>query len=635
MRRLWLRVLIGCAVLACAIVWWWVSRPGTPSRLTAFLPVKGVNAAAFIDDPADLTAALESRFSADETTFFAEDTIKALDFDPRDADTWDNTGLDEGAGVGVLLFSATGNAPIVLAEVDSEKRFFEWLRQTLGDGVAPRVEAAGDVRVLTLANTRLLLGRRGPYTAFMRGGDNRIEGFRAFLRGEGRLVTEGPLRAMFRTAATSPRMVAFAKTTELARVTGEAPAFVQQFLAAKAPMVSGFLDDVGGAVNILLTSAGRQSLRRLTAVRGTPPAFSRLMPKAGWSALRVSLDLGEIFKALPALKFFYGDALRQWAGWTYVEAAQRAHARIGGRLSGHIVIAFSNTSLADLLAQPDPTQAEWAVFAGIAPNEERPSLDGLDAPASYVDRIAVFASSREVLDRIITGRADGGPGPEAHRLLDADVLFGLTLTARELLDTLESAVPPGVFDLFKTSRLARQPHLSVGFALEPDGVVSRGDTSALIATAGLVSVIVYPDLVRRRRERWRREAQVFVDRIAQGAIQAWQRRVPNTTDGRAEPSTFPPNEPATPRDVDSDCGPFPVNPTQWDTPGWRALNFATFGTHRYRYAFTADAAGFTARAIGDLDCDGVTSTFETIGRVVGPPGAGEVIVTTTQVRPQE
>ena len=111
--------------------------------------------------------------------------------------------------------------------------------------------------------------------------------------------------------------------------------------------------------------------------------------------------------------------------------------------------------------------------------------------------------------------------------------------------------------------------------------------------------------------------------------------MPNAADGRALPPRFPPSEPATPVKTDSNCGPFKVDPRHWDSPGWQALNFATYDSHRYRYAFDSGPDGFTARAIGDLDCDGVTSTFETIGRVVGPPNAGEVILTTSQVRSQE
>ncbi len=60
--------------------------------------------------------------------------------------------------------------------------------------------------------------------------------------------------------------------------------------------------------------------------------------------------------------------------------------------------------------------------------------------------------------------------------------------------------------------------------------------------------------------------------------------------------------------------------TDWDQPTWRALGF-DLRSHRYRYQFLSSGLGpkarFTARALGDLDCDGVQSTYERIGWVDG------------------
>ena len=632
MRRLWVKLLLASVVVALAFVWWWISRPGAPSRLTAFLPAKGVNAAVFIDDPADLILSLEKRFAVDGAeTFSSEDVIKALKFDPSDGDTWAHIGIAEDAGVAVVLYEATGNAPIILAQIDDEVLFEKWLMDVVSDGETGGRRGDRDLRMVTLANTQLLVGRRGPYSAIMRGGESRIGAFQAFLAAEGRLITNGPLRAMFLTAATKPRMVAFAQTEKLAQLAGEAP--VTQFLTVRAPLVSGYFDDVQGVVAISLTESGRQDLKALTRVHGAPPAFSRLMPARDWSALRVSLDLGQAFEDLPLLKYGLRIKYPQWGGWAYVDGVERTYARIGSRLSGHFVVAVSNASLAEVLANPGQAELDWAVLAGIAPNEARPALNGLEAPARYVNGIAVFASSPKVLD-LIKPAADGEPA-STHKLLDDELLLGLTLTAKELLDTLESAVPPSVFELFKTSNLAQQAQLSIGFALKPEGIVSRGDTSALIATAGLVALVVYPDLARRRRARWQREARIFVGRIAEGAIAAWERRVPNDTDGRAAPRSFPADEPLTPPHAKADCEPFEADASQWDTPGWQALNFAVYDTHRYQYSFESGPNGFTARAIGNLDCDDVTSTFEAIGRIVGPADAGEVILTTTEIRAQE
>ena len=57
----------------------------------------------------------------------------------------------------------------------------------------------------------------------------------------------------------------------------------------------------------------------------------------------------------------------------------------------------------------------------------------------------------------------------------------------------------------------------------------------------------------------------------------------------------------------------------WGAAGWQALNFGVRDPFYYQYQFISSGTGtnakFTARAIGDLNCDGRLSTFERIGRV--------------------
>ncbi len=60
----------------------------------------------------------------------------------------------------------------------------------------------------------------------------------------------------------------------------------------------------------------------------------------------------------------------------------------------------------------------------------------------------------------------------------------------------------------------------------------------------------------------------------------------------------------------------------WNDPSWVMLAYSMDDPHLYRYEFISSgvstASTFTARAKGDLDCDGVESTFEAYGRI----GAG-------------
>jgi type IV pilus assembly protein PilA len=58
--------------------------------------------------------------------------------------------------------------------------------------------------------------------------------------------------------------------------------------------------------------------------------------------------------------------------------------------------------------------------------------------------------------------------------------------------------------------------------------------------------------------------------------------------------------------------------TQWDTSGWSALKFSMDDPHYFQYVYEATGtdttAEFSARALGDLDCDSVLSTFEMVGK---------------------
>ena len=71
--------------------------------------------------------------------------------------------------------------------------------------------------------------------------------------------------------------------------------------------------------------------------------------------------------------------------------------------------------------------------------------------------------------------------------------------------------------------------------------------------------------------------------------------------------------------------------TQWETEMWTALQFSVPDPHYFSYTYETldEYAEFTARANGDLDCDGVYSTFEMFGRVdaalaEGTTGSGAV-----------
>ena len=55
-----------------------------------------------------------------------------------------------------------------------------------------------------------------------------------------------------------------------------------------------------------------------------------------------------------------------------------------------------------------------------------------------------------------------------------------------------------------------------------------------------------------------------------------------------------------------------ADPSRWATAGWQALQFSIDDDHRFTYEYIPDPSGRSAviRAVGDLDCDDVTSLYE-------------------------
>jgi hypothetical protein len=97
------------------------------------------------------------------------------------------------------------------------------------------------------------------------------------------------------------------------------------------------------------------------------------------------------------------------------------------------------------------------------------------------------------------------------------------------------------------------------------------------------------------------------------------------------PGVFPPSAPLTPGPPPrASCEVDP--PGAWDLETWRALDFRPVpaGTpHCFAFAFDSATspgqATFRAHAHGDLDGDGILSTFEVTGRAIDGDGRGAVL----------
>ena len=140
-----------------------------------------------------------------------------------------------------------------------------------------------------------------------------------------------------------------------------------------------------------------------------------------------------------------------------------------------------------------------------------------------------------------------------------------------------------------------------------------------VAIVGILAAVAIPAYSKYVRKAKTSEARQMIEKIYNGA------RVYYTDQrtGRNQVQPIPPQFPATYALTpaisccaggNDKCMP---DAAVWAAPTWKALAFSMDDPHFYRYEIVTTGVGpgssFTARAQGDLDCDGIESTFEMFG----------------------
>jgi len=139
----------------------------------------------------------------------------------------------------------------------------------------------------------------------------------------------------------------------------------------------------------------------------------------------------------------------------------------------------------------------------------------------------------------------------------------------------------------------------------------------VVAIVGLLASIAVPTLIHYIAKAKSTEARMHVEKIYNGARIYWLE--PHGAPGAITPlpPQFPDTQAATPAISCCASGGARCLPSQaqWQDATWVALGFSMDDPHYYQYEFVANANEFTARAIGNLDCDADFSAFGMIGRV--------------------
>ena len=126
-----------------------------------------------------------------------------------------------------------------------------------------------------------------------------------------------------------------------------------------------------------------------------------------------------------------------------------------------------------------------------------------------------------------------------------------------------------------------------------------------------------PEAIRSETE----EATVNLRKLFDSSVAYFEHEMVDNS-GRILPKSFPPSTGPTPAGSPCDYPGrrYPENSKLWsDNATWSALMFSVDEPHYYRYTYLSEGSGktarFTVRAYGDLNCNGVWSTFERLGSV--------------------
>lgn len=166
---------------------------------------------------------------------------------------------------------------------------------------------------------------------------------------------------------------------------------------------------------------------------------------------------------------------------------------------------------------------------------------------------------------------------------------------------------------------ARHPETRYG-RIAADG--GGAGTMVAVGAAGIMAAVAVPAFLKYMRRSKTAEASANLRRIYDAAAAWHQTECARLGRKCAKKFKFPASVPLTPSGVACENGESKArapHPNDWQHPTWKALKFEITEPSLYQYEFVSEGEGpkarFTARAVGDLDCNGVFSTFERAGAI--------------------
>lgn len=569
------------------------------------------------------------------------------------------------------LWSAAGVAwPVVLARVTDRGRLVGALAR-VGVEVTVSLPETDGVARATWKGGRALVGERGGWTAVLvldgaevwaeavegggasgaasagspagagsggagsggaRGDLKALEvarpAFAAWLAGEAGLVESKagaalrfPVGARAWMAGFSAALVA--RLPDLGAEAGLAAFYAERFGAVAASVGA---DLRSGSLRVLADAEAVAALRQVFVPERVSPGLARFVDPAA-AVVGFSVDPGRVFDGVVALLpakrgdlrgkvVIAQNAVPILLGVSQVDlaAAFTGHGAVvmpAGFAAGHpptmVVLGVGDGAVAErvvpvlidkLVAQEPGAKREATLLGG------RPGfvLTAHPAPAFFVlvDGVLLVSPERAAVEAAVE-RAAGAVAGTAG-LIDSGAFWSMAMPLSAMEVVFESVPADQRALMAAGSKLWGErvgDPITVALRVDDEGIVSEGPVAALLvgAVAG-VGAAAFERYLARSKEA---QARMALRQLYEGGL---RRSVEGTLP--ASVALWPAADPC----AGGGVGGYEATAATWDHPTWIGLGFAPVGLQSYRYGFEKTDDGFIVRAVGDLDCDGVVSTYE-------------------------
>lgn len=580
---------------------------------------------------------------------------EALGFDPLKAAGWAELGVDPEAGVHVALdgrIAAAGKpVPILLLRVTDQAKLLAFIEKRSGQ--KPEVSGDGAVKTVKLAGKTAWFGVRAGFTAILLGdealaGGGAKKGFEAYLTAAGGSLSGiAPFKAGF-GGAKDPVFFGYGDLKGARSLAAELKAPPQalaviDYYIGLFPGVAGWLGLETTGFRLVASEKGAALLRKFFRPQRSAPELAKYIPAKGWGAVKLSANLPQLLDALAeALPPDLPQAAEIKRG---IQAGVLAMGlvvgvtwdQIGKAFSGHVAFAADLSSIEKiaqgggfdavaLIGVSDPAQADTVVKILLEKAKQAIPIPIVVKRDGDVLVVGLAASVDAAIAR--AAGKDTLKGTDTASALGDDVVYGATYDITPLLAQVAKEAPElqAMLNAPAMQKMKANPHVAFALRLDRDGLVgeSIGSAASLNTMMGAMAAVAIPAFVKYINRAKTAEVRQNLRRMTDGAVAFYEREQLGDT-GELLPKRFPASASLTPADpCRKSRKPEPIPAEAWTAKGWQELRFQVEDPSYFSYEFVSSGEGsgaiFTARAHGDLDCDGTRSTFERVGRV-GPDGS--------------